>query len=654
MTDTYVTGRRAPASRLFGLALGGALALCLLAPASALADAGTVDLGLALERPVEPADGGTVELGLEVGTPLLTGAPQAGTVELGIEVAWGSYARVAFVGYELDGDGNVDKGSRRLLSEGTVERGGLASVPGSADRRGDGFFTDGWYATDPADSAGDNLGARVDLRDPVECDAVYYCVWRSGYAVGVDLNDGLPEDCAHAPQAEFGGMTQISATGGEVLSYADSPKPTRPGYEFMGWHLAAEGDDPVNGGRALGEEVFGPSEGELSADDVQRMSEQGTVLYAKWAPREAVRIDLTDAPGGVAGRPYDGKVSVWLWPGRGYTTTDPICREGAANPTGALAAERGLAAAAGERVAVVRDSIAAVPKPPYKTQHFAGWGTGAGEDAEKTVLLACVRVEGGYAFELTQAAVDAMGGIGADAAWDPIYKTARISVDAPFRVTFTDVRRESSLGELEDWDEAGDAGALKGVYGAAFKSEDLAARKASSGQTKTAGVNDSLLLSPQVFTNLSSDCDVYVSSLECEGVAAPTLLPNGSAGGFVFSLTEGPVGSFPAVADESSAVVFGYAGIASSASVPESAPDAKKIVLRARTDSEEYPSILWYALDLKASGFDESKVALYASEAQRDDGSSYEIVLANVRYTYSVHESLAPGASSEKGARSHA
>lgn len=617
----------------------GAVALLLAAtlaliPVAAWAD--EVDLGISLAPGKAAATSGatgSLDLGVALGT---TGAsadndPADGSLDLGIMLGATAYREVRFAGWYCNTDGSIDveRGMETLGEVQRVAQGGCAAAPADAARTYEEggaeleYWLDGWYAVDPS-AHPDAQPVSLDAVDVTQ-DTVFYCLWKKGYVVKLDPNNGGKDrggavaspGCISVPRDETydsGATTEVPAG----FAYADLPAATRPGYVFKGWYWpkTVNGAPVTEDGLVVLDEDKGPviaepapEEGEIPYDFVR--DNAGKSLYAKWEVGPVVEIRLADA------RDAAGNESVylWFWPGRGYT----------------LEAPRADLELATDAVISSPTQIALVvthnPVPPYQTQYFGGWGyakaAAEGETYADDALVTCSKDEhsSAYAYRLTSQAFSSPyvgeGLTWTDAAhtktdeetgamtttFDALFETAAIRVRAPFEVTFEK--------KGPNWDsDKGD------VLPYALDELECAPGEA-----------DKWLLSlPQEFANLS-DRTVYVSGVECRDVGAGAILPGGAGGKKVFSLyeTEGNPMSAKAIA-------FGYAAAAGANRVTVSPYDPTKwIVLPATEGGVEQPQTLWYGLNLVDAAFDRAAIAV----GTEGDGS-YVAKIANVKYTYSV------------------
>lgn len=484
---------------------------------------------------------------------------------------------------------------------------------------------------DPGEEASVELGLRLGLdttgapaSDPGSGEVLigiavgYDRIVEEGYVIRLDAAGGSvsPDRLVLRPDRAYeeDKTGTVPEPAGFVFGDGRVPVPERAGYDFEGWFW----DPSYEGDPALGYDADG-SPTALSYDEVRARA--GETLYARWSLAACAKITLA----GATSASGSGNACIWYWPGKGYAPVDPA--------VDAEAAEAVLAAKAGDALGV---RIGQLPYPSYASQYFAGWAPEM--DAEPgACVLSCEKGADGYAFALaeaafgeafTQAVVD-MATAGVDVAWHPVFETAQISVTAPFKVTFK-ARSDggaASVEELEQLADEKDLPSLDGIFSEPFSATDIEALLSGT---------DKFLLSPQAFTNTSaSACDVYVSSVECANAGASALLPGGNLNVEVFSLAERPSAVVPT--DQQSAVRFGYAGGVSKVTVGRDEPLSSKIVLprplRGEDGTVTYePRILWYGLDLAASGFDTVRIAFSGN----DDPESYVATLANVKYTYSV------------------
>lgn len=574
-----------------------------------------------------------------------------GPTTLAIKLKSSPYHTVTFIEYYVDDEGNIETTDDGSLSAHTytMEVADLSvaeprhEVP--ADR-----YIDGWFAINPADEGIDisSLGDRVDFSNtPIVEDMTFYGLLRPGYTIYLDANAsdakvGKPpyvtvlrdlsyeSNCKGDPQ----NMTR------EAVGFNDATaRAARVGYDFCGWYwpdLASDGKtqvDTVNGGVLLknrdGDPVLG-----LDADNDptnltygEMMTHKGETLYAKWEVAKTVRICLSGAKANGSDAHGDDGLFLWFWPGKGYALTDPVLDQRKAE-SALIISPSALSLDFGQ-----------LPFPQYAAQYFAGWGVPNADPANDNDYLIRSDKEGDvYSFALTDRAfggdyVDNTGGAMAwvgpaeddgtgqlECTWDVVYKTAQISVRAPFEVTFKERSDDNATGanELAKMD----IDALDGIYSEPFTMDGLSGK--------------AFVESPQEFTNTSRERDVYISSIECVNVGAGAILPGGGTGAAVFSLAEspqGPLGPFPT---GGTAINFGYAGSSANMDIDRGRPETW--IRLQRVDQEtakERPRVLWYGLDLATSGFDSTKIA-FGGAGGSGAGGSYIAKIANVKYTYSV------------------
>ena len=462
------------------VALAATLALAAsvlgLAGQAYAAESGSVNLGIAVAKKVQSPEAGasgSIDLGIAVGfheeEANRTETETGGSIDIGIAVATLPYHDVHFVGIYCDDYDNITDERETLGGAQKVPHGEAPDEPAGADR--DGYWLEGWYAKDPSvyTDRDDNPLLALDELE-VTADTVLYCLWKKGYVVKLDANNGTDATVA----ALFGGAVAAPAhvmmprdlaydeDGGEApagVAYADFPKATRPGYAFKGWYwpetkwqAGQEVPKTDEHGRAVLSEAAGPvvpadgSEGEMPYDELRAHS--GDTLYAKWEVAPSVRITLDDA----RDAELNYGISLWFWPGRGYTL---------AAPSADMELTAGaVATSAGE----VPLQVAHNPVPEHAAQYFSGWGYG---NAIKTdagyaddQLLSCEKVEddsgkgGWYRYSLTERAFagdyvgEGMAWVdtrytapdpdtgGLKTTWDALATSAHIRVRAPFEVTF--------------------------------------------------------------------------------------------------------------------------------------------------------------------------------------------------------------------------
>ncbi len=641
---------------LVALLASALLAAVLLVPAGAAhaASSGSVELGIAVGKRVEAPEAGakgTVSLGIAVGTNKVEQnseeTPTGGTVGIGIAAGHLPYHEVHFVEYYCDEAGNVLADTRGALAPAQqVAWGGHATDPlaaGSIEREG--HWADAWYTADPL--------AHPDA-EPVPLDQIeikngtmLFCLWKKGYVIQLDANNGTVE----ASAAKFAGVVEapgsvsvardVAFEEGDAterpagVAYADFPEATRPGYEFKGWYWADGDKAPDSYGRVPlaetasdgtdavvaapgGDAGSGLVDGEMPYDFLREHS--GKTLYAKWELAPGVRLALTDA------RDPDGKdVHLWYWPGRGYATERPGNDFEAA---GTLYAGPGAMELAG-----FGQHVYGKPVPASKV--FKGWGireTGSG-DLDGRLLVSCETVGGDGAasddrYQLEEAAFaeglweDQMDAL-LDGDKDGWVETAlavvgspvKISVDAPFRVTF------------DKGDDAENA--------LPYTADEL---------TYGDGTPRWIASREQQFTNYTGR-PVYVSALECTEVGARALLPGGRNGDAVFALFDGELSGSGADVPARH-ILFGYAADSAGASYVATAPwvgATSNIVLdwpEGTSLADGHKQSLRYGLDLATARFDKAAMAVGNAGAE-GDASRYAASLANVKYTYA----LVPGQS---------
>ncbi len=624
----------------------------------AWAQGGSVAIGVSVESSQAPLPGGSrgsVDISVSVGHDA-SGVPSAapGSVPIGVSVGYLLNQSVTFVGHYCTEDGAVDASrAPEVIMGSPVEYGHSPVAPDDALLRrtydlGDGttldYWVDGWYLEDPSQSASAAAGSLADITmqgDPV----IIHFLWKKGYAIKLDANNGTDDDAA----AAFGG-TVAGASFVSVPRQVDDPdgftsgafpKATRPGYEFAGWYWADEASGTDKYGRAIladaeGDPVVAPD----NAGMPWRFFEEhaGRVLYAKWNVAAPVRIELADARD--ADMNYG--IDLWFWPGRGYALSQPA-------PDLELTPE---VIVTGEQVLDL-SAVAHNPVPAASSEAFGGWGYA---NAIKTdsgfkddTLIACTKIEdasgkgGRYEYRLTaRAFVDAyvnMDGwtwqdvdhtaTGADGmlttTWDALFEPVQIRVRAPFEVTF----EKADVDGGYDPDTNPDAVLPYAMDELEWSTDDP--QWISSLE--------------QRFANLSKR-SVYISGIECVNVGASAILPGGANGQKLFSLSEA-AGAFEPGDANKTAIMFGYAQ-AGSSNVATVNPydDETWIVLpvlaSAGTAADAsgggsgagatYSKRLWYGLDLKNAAFDRAAIAV----GDDSGASSYVAKLANVKYTYSV------------------
>ncbi len=627
------------------LAILAALVLCV---PGALAHADEVDLGISLApNEAAPAAGatGALDLGIALGTTgvAVDADPSDGSLDLGIMLGASQYREVRFAGYYCGADGSIDE-ARGMETLGEVQRvvpGGRAQAPDGTTRTYEEggsvqeYWLDGWYVLDPRIHPDAKPVSLTDIE--IAADTVLYCLWKKGYVIKLDANNGDDEAAAEL----FGGAVAAPGhvivprdpaydeDGGEApagVAYADFPKATRPGYAFKGWYwpetkwqAGQEVPKTDEHGRAVLSEAAGPvvpadgSEGEMPYDELRAHS--GDTLYAKWEVAPSVRITLDDA----RDAELNYGISLWFWPGRGYTLAAPSAdMELTANA---------VATSAGE----VPLQVAHNPVPEHAAQYFSGWGYG---NAIKTdagyaddQLLSCEKVEddsgkgGWYRYSLTERAFagdyvgEGMAWVdtrytapdpdtgGLKTTWDALATSAHIRVRAPFEVTF------EKAGDGYDPDSnPGDV--------APYAPDELEWEEGDAVWLQSLG---------QRFTNLS-ERSVYVSGIECVNVGASAMLPGGANGSRLFSLYE-EAGS----PEGTTAIPFGYASVGSANKASVSPYDPDRWLVLPVAEGDGFSKALYFGLNLRDAAFDRTAIAMGSAA-----GDSYVAKVANVKYTYSV------------------
>ncbi len=637
-------GRTLPGMALLAAALLLAVAVaCAMPAASAFADGGgEVQLGINVEAiGAGVGQGGSVELGAKVAAK---GRPASGAneVELAINMKAASIHQVSFVGYYCDESGNVieEEGSpqRETIEVQDVRHGGHAAAPANLARTYDAgggaqaeCWVDGWYAY----GAGGAL-QKVDLATyEVTGGTTLVCYWKRGYVVRLDPNNGADSTGAPVFDGAVAGASsgyvavprdaafEEGNTTGDPGGYAapELPEATRAGYRFAGWYWADPTGIKDAHGRAILKDIDGDpvaaADAELPYDFFREHCADGAspTLYAKWEiPNEArVRIHLADARrSGVA------DVDVWFWQGRGYALERPEADK---------EVTPGFVITSKDEAPDPLDlGIDQNPTPPSSTQYFAGWGYQVSDvtPMELRYLITCVRqpadadsTKAAYTYAFGDwmfnrdyldadsmtwtAATDADDATGAPSGqrlvtWAALFKTAKINVSAPFRVTFTKERGTDPAAHEP------------------YMADDL---------TWTGDKTEPWVMSAeQPFTN-SGDTDVYVSRIECVDAGAAALFPEGAKGIRVFSL-----GTSQATPESGQAIFFGYAGEGKDVSVGAADP-TKWIVLKNASGANR--TLLYFGLNIHDAGFNRDGVIL-----GDDENASYTAGLANVKYTYSV------------------
>lgn len=579
-----------------------------------------------------------------------------GPTTLAIKLKSAPYHTVTFVEYYVDEAGTIETAADGAPSAHVYTARVADSRP--AEPRPEvpaAHWLDGWFRTDPAEAGSTDpsaLGDRVDFAsERITGDVTFYGMLKTGFTLYLDGNaadatvktPGLVTVARDLDYESACGDDPANMTRTGVEFGDGTPRAGRAGYDFKGWYwpdFTSDGKtqvDTVNGGVLLKNRDGDPALG-LDADGNptsltygEMLEHRGETLYAKWEVAKTVKIRLAGAK--AKAKPSasgDDGLFVWFWPGRGYTTVDPTV-------SAAAAAE----ATVTQPGAAILD-FGQLPFPQYATQYFAGWGVPNADPANDNDYLIRSDKEGDvYSFALTDRAfggdyVDNTGGAMAwvgpaeddgtgqlECTWDVVYKTAQISVRAPFEVTFKERSDDNATGanELAKMD----IDALDGIYSEPFTMDGLSGK--------------AFVESPQEFTNTSRERDVYISSIECVNVGAGAILPGGGTGAAVFSLAEspqGPLGPFPT---GGTAINFGYAGSSANMDIDRGRPETW--IRLQRVDQEtakERPRVLWYGLDLATSGFDSTKIAFGGAGGASGSiaGGSYVAKIANVKYTYSV------------------
>ena len=640
-----------------GVVVALLMALCVPG-AHASAAEGSIDLGLSVVKKVQPASGdagGSVDLGINVGLRQQSPAASAGSVDVGIALDYLRYHEVSFVGYYCDAEGNiVSSKESETIQTSRVAQGEspLASAPSADalkrvddwdDNDGTEYWADVWYTQNPAACTPEELAKLKPVSlDAVEVtgDTVLWCLWKKGYIVKLDPNNG---DDGHGNAVFDGAVTpgyvsvernaeydEALATGGTLpddlderyrVDHADFPVPTRDGYVFAGWYdPATENGKPLvdwddHGRIRLGAEVVGVpvagQTGTMRYEEFYEHKDTGRTLYAKWELDRGVEIKLKGVRDASSA---EVPLSIWHWTGRGYVLERPY--DGMeVDPAATIIDAAGAAGLNIERN----------PIPDYPTQYFIGWGYG---DDSSHPLVTCEKDEatGAYAYALAEAAFAepyVKDGAWADVAhtttaqdeatgeevrcteWIALFGTAPIRVSAPFEVTF----------DIENPDDADNP--------LPYPLERL---------EYVAGVQERIYSSAKDFRNYS-DQAVFVSGIECLDVGASAILPGGAAGAKIFSL-----GKPDHVFGDASSIRFGYASASGANKVslgaydPDRAKRGDYLVLPAAADAD-HPGVatLRYGLDLQAARFNKAAIAVGDAE-----DSSYIAKVANVKYTYSV------------------
>lgn len=546
------------------LTLVGLLAVALAVPTSAWAASGAVEIGIEVANTQEEAGAGgtaSVDVGLAIGLDKQASGASATSVPLGLAIG---YDRVVDATYTIKLDPN--NGTRADAFKGSVA---------------------------PA-----RLSVAVDSKYDKACD-----------------EGTLGEYEGDKPQG-------ISA---DVLA-AVSAK--RPGYVLDGWYWADDAKDPDQYGRA--QLMSAPVDlGELADYDFVRAN-AGRTLYAKWKLGPRVRIDLEGAV------TEGGYAKLYCWPGRGYTFAEPaIDKELEAGFVVSTIDEGGLDVTAA--LGVTQN-----PAHQLSTKVFSSWGyetQGSSGALQQEKLITCEKngTTGGttgttrFAYRLMPAALayatdeietwrnisspeeDPAAPAGSRRAmWSALYDTARISVAAPFRVTF---QKEQPTAE---------GGATAVPYTA--DELDVATRIYSAAQPfynrSTAGEGDA-----------AAPVSVYVSALECMDKGAGTLFPCTTDERRVLGL--GDTDTFITDAGSPRALRFGYDAFLGQNRVSATANAATWIVLPPAGD-DDTPKQLYFGFDLTKVQLNRAAIMTAGASSSADAVAGYVETLANVKYTYSV------------------
>lgn len=658
--------RRRGAVWLAAVALLVAGACWLVPQAAFAAEGGSVSLGVSVRADeVAPEDGasGSVSLGVAVRPADLglenIGDASGGSVLLGVEVKPAAMHRVSFVEYECDDFGNVKLETRRDLPAFTQEvRDGDCAIAPTGLTNGD-FWLDGWYVGSP----GGTIGERVDdlSSRPITGGTTYYCLWKKGYVVKLDPNNGARADGSAVFDGAVDGAGYVMVPRdvafeegggtGDPDGYAapEFPAATRVGYRFAGWYWADDTGIKDAYGRAVLKDADGSPVADAGTDDLgydffrEYGADGGKTLYAKWELGPRVQIDLEGAQ--TAG----GYAKLYCWPGRGYTLTSPAADKEI--ESGFLINDDTLP----EGGLDITASLAITQNPTHQlsTKIFRGWGyevqTGGALDERE--LVSCEKAgEDSFAYTLLPLALDYL----ADdisgwnslsspeedptapagsrrALWSALYDTARISVAAPFRVTFQKEvsveggteTRPYTADELE-----GKLGALPAIY----------SPKQGFYNRSTAGEGADRV-----------PVSVYVSAIECVDKGAGSLFPCTTDDRRVLGLgeTDSFIGALASGA--ATAIRFGYDDFLGANHATVGQDRSTWIVLPPAEEpaagAEAVPSReLFFGLDLTKVKLNRGAIAMgggagsssSSSSSSSAAQSSYVETLANVKYTYSV------------------
>lgn len=649
--------------------LSAAIATCC-APSTAFADAGgSVPLGINVKAGTATGSGGSVELGVKVEAGELPSGGD-GEVLLGINVKAAEVHQVSFVGYYCDEHGGVieDDGVQRkeTIEVQAVRHGGHASEPGNLERTdadGTRYWVDGWYAYGQ-DGTGAQTMERVNLDTyEVTGGTTFFCYWKKGYVVRLDANNGSTADGTPVFDGEVDGANSSFVAVERDVDFEGAhdsgdpegydapafPAATRPGYVFAGWYWADESGLKDHYGRVELREATGDpvasAEDEKGYDFFREHCAGGATptLYAKWVLAPLVRIELEGATGTGA----DTGVNLWFWPGRGYALSQPaLDKEIEAGfilrhddvPESGLDVTETLA-------------IAGNPHPSYPAQAFRGWGysvQGETGQADPVELVSCKKGEdGAFSYLLGSRVFDYMtddmeysGPADADdmagapagqkkATWQALFDAARISVTAPFEVTFQ--KKGASYASDETDVVAFALDELEGKLGWNWieSIEQRFYNKSSIGSGEE-----------------SAPVTVYVSAIECIDVGASAIFPlrDDASDKKVFSLYEegmlggGAGGAIGGEGPSGPSLRFGYATDGGANKATANASNPVEWMRLPPAEGDACSKELYFGLDLSKVRLNRSAIAMGAPPSSSASAvvSQYVAGLANIKYTYSV------------------
>ncbi len=614
-----------------------------------------MSLGMIVKGGQDAGAGGSVELSVKVKAKERP-ADAGNAVNLAINVKAAAIHQVSFVGYYCDEEGNVIVGDDGAQQNETIEvqdvrHGGQATLPANLARsyEADGgaqaeCWVDGWYAYGP-----DGALQKVDLADyEVTGGTTLVCYWKRGYVVRLDPNNGSdagggavfdgivgggPE--GHVAVARDVAFEEGSASGDPDGYVApEFPEAERAGYVFKGWYWADGTGIKDSHGRAVLDEATGcvAEAGDTKGYDFFRTEcadGRTPTLYAKWELGPRVRIDLEGAV------TDSGTARLYCWPGRGYTLDAPAADKEVQD--GFLVTSETLPAGGLD----VTDALAITRNPTHalSTKVFKGWGYETTSDGtrEQRELVSCERDDDdACTYWLLPLALDYLSDDIASwndisspedeasapagsrrATWAALYDTARISVTAPFRVTFQKEAATEGGTEIRPYtaDELeGKAGALPQIYSPAQPFYN----RSSVGEGEE-----------------SVPVSVYVSAIECVDKGAGTLFPCTTDDKRVLGL--GETDAFIGGAGAQTALRFGY-DAASGANHASAGADAARWLVLPPAMTDAAPSKeLYFGLDLTKVQLNRNAIVMGGTPISGSAAaSSYVEALANVRYTYAV------------------